>query len=134
MVYSYPYTLARRAIVVTLDLTAKNLHMLNTNHWLQDEKNVICVRLDAPAWQTNDVPQVPPPRREAMAAWSVDELAHFVSGQDAAALAEMLRSQSVSGSDFLSFETHEDLAAELKLTPFAAKKLFRLRGAFLSPP
>ena len=133
MVYSYPYTLARRAIVVTLDLTAKNLHMLSTNHWLRDEKNVICVRLDAPAWQTDDLPQVAPPRRETMAARSVDELAQFVAGQDAAALADMLRSQSVSGGDFVSFEAHEDLTAELKITPFAAKKLIRLRGLFLSP-
>ena len=104
MVYSYPYTLARRAVVATLDLTAKNLHMLYTNHWLRDEKNVLCVRLDAPAWKSDAIPPTPPTRLETMKAWSVDELAHFIEDQDAEALATMLRNQSVNGADFQSFE------------------------------
>ena len=134
MVYSYPYTLARRAVVATLDLTAKNLHMLYTNHWLRDEKNAICVRLDGPAWHTGVVPPPPPTRLEIMASWSVGELAHFVEEEDAEALAAMLRNQSVNGADFQSFRTHEELSADLNLTPFAAKKLLRLRDAYLSRP
>ena len=62
------------------------------------------------------------------------ELAHFIEDQDAEALAAMLRNQSVNGADFESFGTHEEVAADLNLTVFAAKKLIRLRDAFLSGP
>ena len=40
----------------------------------------------------------------------------------------------MNGADFQSFATHEELAADLNLTIFAAKKLIRLREAFLSGP
>ena len=50
MVYSYPFTLAERAVVATFDLSAANLDLLATDHWLQDERNVLVVRLDCPAF------------------------------------------------------------------------------------
>ena len=46
MVYSYPYTLCRRAVVVTFDLAAANLHLLRTDHWLQNPHNVIQLHHD----------------------------------------------------------------------------------------
>ena len=32
---SYPFAVARRAVVVTMDLSARNLHLLDTDHWLR---------------------------------------------------------------------------------------------------
>ena len=40
MMYSYVFTLCRRAVVVTLDLSAQNLHMFTKDHWLSDPLNV----------------------------------------------------------------------------------------------
>ena len=37
MVYSYKYTLARRAIVATFDLSAENLDLFESDHWLKPE-------------------------------------------------------------------------------------------------
>ena len=36
MMYAYPFTLARRAVVATMDLSARNLHLLRTDHWLSE--------------------------------------------------------------------------------------------------
>ena len=52
MMYAYAFTLCRRAVVVTLDLSARNLHMFTTDHWLSDPQNVLVLRLTAPAWVT----------------------------------------------------------------------------------
>ena len=65
MVYSYPYTLARRAVVATFDLSAAHLDALNTDHWLSNAKNVICLRLESEAYvrpATPPMPVVPLPR------------------------------------------------------------------------
>jgi hypothetical protein len=50
MMYAYPFTLCRRAVVATLDNAASNLNFFGTHHWLSDKKNVIVLRLTAPAW------------------------------------------------------------------------------------
>ena len=47
MIYSYKYTLARRAVVATFDLSAKNLSALANDHWLRNAFNVAQLRLDA---------------------------------------------------------------------------------------
>ena len=49
-VYAYCYTLARRAVIATFDLSAGNLMAFTKHHWLSDERNVICLRLEAPAY------------------------------------------------------------------------------------
>ena len=41
MIYAYPFTLRRRAVVATFDLSAANLRMLRTDHWLSDARNVL---------------------------------------------------------------------------------------------
>ena len=46
MIYSYKYTLARRAVIATFDLSAKNLTALTSDHWLRNAFNVIQLRLD----------------------------------------------------------------------------------------
>ena len=49
MIYSYKYTLARRAVIATFDLSAKNLTALTSDHWLRNALNVIQLRLDTSA-------------------------------------------------------------------------------------
>ena len=45
MIYSYKYTLARRAVVATFDLSAKNLSALKEDHWLKNPLNVLQLHL-----------------------------------------------------------------------------------------
>ena len=112
MIYSYQFTLCRRAVLVTMDLSAKNLHMLLTDHWLSNPKNVLVLRLDAPAWATADV-DVTAPRR-AMTTWTVEEVATWMESQYMAGPAAFFRTQGVNGKDLLSFETAQQLSRELK--------------------
>ena len=49
MVYSYEFTLCRRAVVVTMDKAAKNIPLLDTHHWLKDRHNVLPFRLNESA-------------------------------------------------------------------------------------
>ena len=51
MRYAYPYTLCRRGVVATFDLTAAGLDLFQTDHWLSDERNVIQLHLQTPAWE-----------------------------------------------------------------------------------
>ena len=136
MVYAYPYTLARRAVIATLDLTALNLHMLRTNHWLKEPSNVCLVRLSEPAWIASTPGSVSVTSEESrtsiVAAWTTEEVANFFSQQDASGVATTLQGNSVNGRDLLAFTSWMDLKDGLHMTPFAAKKVMRLRDAFLS--
>ena len=61
--YAYKYTLARRAIVATFDLSAKNLEQFEQDHWLSCDLNVIVLRLREKAYLeavAPSVPEVPP--------------------------------------------------------------------------
>ena len=49
-VYSYKYTFAGRAVVATMDLSAKNLDLLKSDHWLSSDKNIILLELKEAAW------------------------------------------------------------------------------------
>ena len=131
MVYAYPYTLARRAVVATLDLTATNLHLLRTNHWLKNERNVKVLVLTSPAWQGAPPAQLQLAPRDVLRLWTVEEVGRYYKQQDAEALASVLQANAVNGADLLAFTSWEELATELRATHFAAKKIFRLRQAFL---
>ena len=61
MVYSYKYTLARRAIIATFDLSAEDLELFETDHWLKNEQNVIQLRLQTKAWLEPPAAVVPLP-------------------------------------------------------------------------
>ena len=102
--YAYPFTFARRAVVATMDLSASNLHMLRTDHWLADPRNVVQVWLRFPSWQkdglTTKAPQEDRPQNLRMAEWSVEELAARVAREDCEGLARQLRANSVNGADF----------------------------------
>ena len=48
--YSYPYSLTGRAVVATFDLSAENLGAFEHDHWLQNELNVIVLKLKEKAF------------------------------------------------------------------------------------
>ena len=50
MMYAYPFTLCRRAVVATMDLSATNLSFFESHHWLSDRRNVILLKLEQRAW------------------------------------------------------------------------------------
>ena len=41
MMYAFPFTLCRRAVVATMDNAANNLDYFNTHHWLSNRQNVM---------------------------------------------------------------------------------------------
>ena len=49
-VYSYKYTLVRRGIVATFDMSAYHLEAFETDHWLSNRKNIIQLNLTEQAW------------------------------------------------------------------------------------
>ena len=68
-----------------------------------------------------------------MSAWSVDDVALWLEAADASGLAHTLRSNDVNGQDVVAFVDESELVTQLRLTPFSARKLLRLRNEFLSP-
>ena len=133
MVFSYPFTLARRAVVVTMDLTAKNLHLLKTNHWLKDSKNVSCVWLSGPSWaEASAAEERQVSKTDLLRAWSVSEVAAFFEARDASGLATVLQHNAVNGSDLFAWQDSQQVLDDLRVTKFAAQKIVSLRDAFLS--
>ena len=130
MVYAYPYTLARRAIIATFDLSATNLHLFSTHHWLSNPKNVVVIRLDSPAWISARL-QAPAAdthsQRELASAWTADEVAMWLQSCGAGGIASTLQANAVDGSDLLAFSNEDELVKDLRLTQFAARKLLQLR-------
>ena len=53
MKFAYPYTLCRRGVVATFDMSASNLGYFDNHHWLSDDRNVIVLRLSTEAWETD---------------------------------------------------------------------------------
>ena len=66
-----------------------------------------------------------------MKSWTTKELSEFVKRKDLEGPSQQLRAQGVSGEDFFSL-TQEELQHDLRLTPFTARKLARIRDAFLA--
>ena len=90
MVYAYTYTLCRRAVVATFDLSARNLHMFKFDHWLRDPRNVIQLHLTSPAWETGVAAIAQPMgRTEQMRSWTVAETQRFLEEHDLAGPAEL---------------------------------------------
>ena len=130
MMYAYPFTLSRRAVLVTMDLSAKNLHMFKTDHWFSDPKNVILLRLDSPAWST-DSPVIPASTGRALATWTVEEVAAWLEGNDMVGPAAYFRSQGVNGQDLVNFESAPSLSRDLGTTNFVAQKVVALRDQYV---
>ena len=132
MVYSYTYTLCRRGVVATFDLSARNLHLFKTDHWLKDPRNVIQLHLSSPAWQTGVAASSQMmSRTEQMRSWTVAETGRFLEEHDLTGPAELTRVRGVNGADLLRLSMHE-LSHDIRLAPFAARKVDATREEFLS--
>ena len=137
MKHAYSFSLCGKAVVATMDLSAQNLRALESNHWLSDPRNVIQLRLTAPAWQNPQptpraTPQsMPSPgAAETMGKWGAEAVASFLEGADLAGPAAHLLKNGVDGKDLQGFDAGT-LVHELRMTPFAAKKVVAAKDAFL---
>eukprot|EP00973_Karenia_brevis_P002867 389033-Karenia_brevis.AAC.1 len=130
MMYAYPFTLARRAVIATLDLSARNLHLLRRDHWLSNPSNVTLIWLAHPAFGDVGAVGDRDPATE-MRQWSVSDVEAFFESRDAASLGRALAESSVDGEDLLTM-TLEQFHQDLRLTPFGARKVWQLRQNFLT--
>ena len=128
MRFSTMYSLHRRAVVASFDLSADNLHLLDSDHWLSNPSNVVCLKLTSPAWvQPGEVPQeLRENRAQQMRSWPVSGVVAFAKARDLEGPAATLFASGVTGADLV--ETSEGLLVhEVRLTPFAAAKVIRAR-------
>ena len=93
------------------------------------------LRLTEPAWQ-QPVSSVRPAADVVtplarMRAWTAKGLRSFLEGRDMVGPAGHLFAQGMNGEDFAEL-SETDFIHEVKVTPFAARKLARIRDAFLS--
>ena len=65
-----------------------------------------------------------------MRSWSIGALADFFVKRDMEGPAQQLRAQGVAGADMVA-STLDLLKQDLRLSAFTAKKLLRIRDAFL---
>ena len=133
--YAYPYTLCRRAVVVTMDLSVANMDALFTDHWLSNENNLILLKLDEPAWIGGPPgqPSTPGSPYTTMAGWSTAELMSFLVRKDLAGPARILHSNGVNGADLLDI-AEPTLTEDLRMSCFAARKVLSARDAYLQSP
>ena len=133
MRFSSHYSLHRRAVVATFDLSTANLHMLDTDHWLSNPRSAICLKLHSPAWAIAGVAAPDPEleRPEQMRIWTAAEVVAFAKARDLPGPAATLFASSVDGADLLGVY-QEVLVTEVRLTPFADAKVLRVRDAFLA--
>ena len=110
-----------------MDLSARNLHLLRSDHWLSDRDKVVLEWLTAPVFGLG-LPWRSP--RDQMMSWSVAQVTSFFESKDAAALGDMLAANSVQGADLLKL-TSESLQEGLRFNSFGALKVCKLRDSFL---
>ena len=134
MKFAYAFTLARRAVVVTMDMSAANLHLLASDHWLSDRRNVLQLHLTQKAWREHEqvhqeaVAEVPTPAA-LLNSWSVNEVVGFLKGRDLEGPAATFFNNGVAGRDFAGL-TLEQLTADLRLSNLAARKVLEARDTF----
>ena len=133
MMYAYKYTLCRRAVIATFDLSAANLHMFTTDHWLKHRANVIVLRLTGPAWAGGQIADTHRSAEDEMKSWTVKEVASFLRCADLEGPAATCEASGVSGQDLFEL-TAKRLCADVRLALFAAQKVISARLAFLSGP
>ena len=66
-----------------------------------------------------------------MRSWGVDALVAFFKEKDASGIAKVMLDNSVNGADLLQYNESRFLQADLRMTPFAARKVLALRTTFL---
>ena len=131
--YAYPFTLCRRAVVVTMDMSVANADLFDTDHWLSNRNNVILVRLDAPAWEGGPAPAPATPisPQDDVASWSSSDVRAYLVRRDLPGPARELHASGVNGKDLMDMTLHT-LTHDLRLTNFAAGKVLAERDALLS--
>ena len=78
-------------------------------------------------WSSQDVES----RGDAMRAWSVKDLASFFAQRDMEGPAQQLQLQGVAGMDFVELSS-EELQTDVRSSASSARKLVRIRDAYLS--
>ena len=63
--------------------------------------------------------------------WTVADVVHFLEEADLDGPAEFCRQSGVAGADLLQL-TAAELIAEVRLSPFAARKVSSVRDAYLN--
>ena len=123
-----PFTLTRRAVVATLDLSAANLELLRTDHWLSNPNNVRVLRLAQEAWQSDAVVAAAPAEtpEARMRRWRAAEVSGFLRAEDLDGPAEVLFRNGVRGKEFLKL-TLVDLQADLRLSRLASERVLQAR-------
>ncbi len=66
-----------------------------------------------------------------MRSWSVAGVVAFAAARDLAGLASSLFASGVDGADLLQMD-EKVLVSDVRLTPFAARKVLRVRDVFLA--
>ena len=113
-----------------MDLSAANLHLFKTDHWLKDPDNVVQLHVADPAWQTASGPALPlPTPRETVRSWTVAETVRFLQERDLEGPAHLCHASGVAGVDLMSISA-EALVHDVRLTPFAAPKVIAAREIF----
>ena len=132
---AYPFTLARRGVVATMDLSASNLDALRTDHWLSNPLNVKVLRLSHSAWASATAPAGSPPATvlATMSAWSANEVFDFLKAADVEGPARCLFSNGVRGKDFADLTT-DVLVTDLRLSQLAARNVLAAREDYLTNP
>ena len=85
--------------MATFDLSAANLHLLVTDHWLSNRSNVLLLKLTQPAWHSTTAvvaaPRTDP--RLVMAAWRASEVVAFAKAKDLAGPAAVVFASGMDG-------------------------------------
>ena len=133
--YAFPFTLHRRAVVATMDRSARNLHLFETDHWLSNPDNVLVLRLAGPSFLApgDTVAQglVEAAPSQELASWTPSRLGAWLRCEHLHAPADIFERNGVTGQDFATM-TEEDLTDGLRVLPWAAAKVLRLRGALVA--
>jgi hypothetical protein len=87
--------------------------------------------LTSPAWQTGVAASSQMmSRKEQMRSWTVAETGRILEEHDLAGPAELTRVSGVNGADLLQLSVNE-LSHDIRLTPFAARKVHAAREEIL---
>ena len=143
---AYRRWLYRVPFVATINYSTAHLEYLRTHDWLSKPGNVVLVELlESPVQPHGHVPgaaaALPPMERpaplqpnEVLRSWGAAELRRFLEGQDLQAIAATCYANGVNGADLDAWQDEATVEHELRVTPFAARKLLAARARFLAPP
>ena len=104
--------------------------MLKTDHWLSDRRNILHLVLHQQSWAGGTGVSQETQNRP-MSLWTCTELLTFLTKEDVQGPASVLFANGVNGEDLRTM-TETTLVQELRLSPFAARKILRARDVFVA--